>query len=191
MRHRRILVLLPLAAALLLAGDLLQLTGSTFAWTVVLALAFAVFAGGLVVVLGSAGVRAHPLSVVGAVCGFVGAIAGAAMQVLFRAWSVLDEAGHEEALRLLQNHVGIRLSTLVPGVLFPLGLLLLAAGLYRSRQLRLPTALALAVGAAFFPLGHAAGNPFAMVAGDLVLLAALGALAFELRMDVAGTSGYS
>jgi hypothetical protein len=41
-------VFLVLAAAILLAGDIAQLVGSGYAWTVLLAISFAFFAGGLV-----------------------------------------------------------------------------------------------------------------------------------------------
>ena len=170
-----------LGALLLLAGDVLQLLRVPFAWTVLLALAFVLLAAGLLVVPQTLGALDRPTIVAGSLTAFVGAVAGAAMQGLFRAWAVLESAGHSAAVTLLQGHAGIRWTTLFPGLLFPLGLLLLALGLHLSRRLPAVAALTLAVGALLFPVGHAVGLPLALAGGDLVLIAAFVAVYLGTR----------
>jgi hypothetical protein len=63
-------------------------------------------------------------------------------------------------------------STQMIGILFPLGLLILAASIYRSRAASPLAALLLAAGAILFPVGRIAGATFALLGGDLLLLAA-------------------
>jgi hypothetical protein len=72
----------------------------------------------------------------------------------------------------LHAHRLLTLSTLVPGIFFPIGLLILSAGFMRGRVLPLGSFLTLVLGAVLFPIGHAAGIVPALIVGDLVLLAA-------------------
>jgi hypothetical protein len=60
----------------------------------------------------------------------------------------------------------------VPGVLFPLGNLILALALFRARRLGAIASCTLALGALLFPIGHAIGIPAALIGGDVVLAAA-------------------
>ena len=164
------------AALTLLAGDTLQLAATGFAWTVFLVIAFAAFAAGLLLLPpafapqgGAAGLQ------IGSALAFVGSMAGASMQSMFRAWEVLEQSSQAQAVAALRNHRGIFLTTFVPGLLFPLGLLVLAVALYRRAGAM--RALVLALGAVLFPIGHAAGVPVALIAGDVVLLVAFVLLA--------------
>jgi len=137
---------------------------------VVLGLAFAAFAAGLLELRHTLGTRPDGLLTTGIVLAFLGAVAGASMQALFRARQVLDQAFQTEALAVLRDHRGITLTTLAPGILFPAGLLVLSLVLFR-RIGALPAA-ALGLGAVLFPLGHAAGVAAALLAGDAILLVA-------------------
>ncbi len=67
--------------------------------------------------------------------------------------------------------------TMMPAVLFPLGLFLIAAAVVGSPVLPRRGAALLAAGAVLFPLGHGVDAVVAVLGGDLVLLAAFGALA--------------
>ncbi len=172
-----------LATALLLAGSLLLLGGDTlqvmqigFVWTVLLALAFLCFGAGLLLLPVASGWTRRPLVIAGVASAFVGCFAGAGMQVLFRVWEVLERANLAAAADLLRGHSLLTLSTLAPGIFFPLGLLLLAIGLMRARLVPLATSLTLAVGAVLFPIGHAAGFVPALIGGDIVLVAAFAGL---------------
>lgn len=178
-----VLMLLVLAAVLLIAGDLLQLANAGLAWTALLALAFTAFAAGLLLLPEVLAARAEPLMVVGSIVAFLGSIAGASMQAMFRVQEVLQQTSQDEALRALENHRGLTLTTLAPGLLFPLGLLLLSVALFRRGSI--PAAFALALGAVLFPIGHAVGLPLALIGGDVVLLCAFVLLATTRRQAAA------
>ena len=170
--YTRAPALLVFAAITPLLGDILQVTGTAFASTVVATVAFILFAAGVLLLPQALGIEDRTAAVAGSLLAFVGAIAGAAMQVLFRTWAVLEAGGATAAVTLLQNHASLRLTTLVPGILFPLGLLLLALGLHLSRRVRPTASFTLVAGAILFPVGHAAGIIPALILGDIVLLAA-------------------
>lgn len=164
-------------ALLLLGGDLLQVLRVEIAWTILLGLAFLCFGAGLLL-LPQALSLSRPLVTAGILCAFVGCFAGAGMQVLFRASEVLRAAGETRASDLIQSHRAMVISTLAPGILFPIGLLALAIGLPRSR-----VSLSLALGAILFPIGHAVGFAPALLGGDLVLLLAFLLLFLDLKGD--------
>lgn len=165
-------VLLIAGSLLLLAGDLVQVLRGGLLWTILLWLAFICFGAGLLLLPVAFSLTDRPLVVAGIACAFVGCFAGAGMQVLFRVWEVLRGANQEAAVSLLNEHVLLRVSTLVPGIFFPLGLLVLSAGFMWGRVLPLWTSLTLALGAILFPIGHAAGLVPALILGDIVLGAA-------------------
>lgn len=162
-----------LAPLPLMAGDVMQIVGGMgFEWTVALWLSFVLFVPavfGLTYLVARGGSR---LGLWGGAAAFVGCMAGASMQILFRVWAVLDEAGSPETIRLLQGSKKLIVSTQMIGIFFPLGLLILAASIYRSRAASPLAALLLAAGAILFPVGHAMRLNFGLVGGDVLLLAA-------------------
>lgn len=162
-----------LAPLPLLAGDVMLIAGGMgFEWTVALWLSFVLFVPaifGLSYLVARGGSR---LGLWGGAAAFVGCMAGASMQILFRVWAVLDEAGSPETIALLQGSRKLIVSTQMIGIFFPLGLLILAASIYRSRAASPLAALLLAAGAILFPVGRIAGLTFALLGGDLLLLAA-------------------
>jgi len=164
--------LLIAGALLLLGGDVAQVLQGGFLWTILLWLAFVCMGAGLLLLPAALSLNRHPLVMAGVACAFVGCFAGASMQVFFRVREVLQGADQKAAVDLLQGHKLLTLSTLVPGILFPLGLLVLSAGFMRSRVLPLRASLALALGAVLFPVGHAAGFVPALILGDVILLIA-------------------
>lgn len=162
--------LLVAGSLFLLGGDLVQVLRGGFLWTILLSLAFVCFGAGLLLLPLAFSSQRHPLVIAGVASAFVGCFAGASMQVLFRTWEVLQDAHQTSAAELLRTDSALNFSTLVPGVFFPLGLLVLAIGLMLGRTLPLRTTLSLALGAVLFPIGHAAGIVPALVLGDIVLL---------------------
>lgn len=168
--------LLTAGSLLLLGGDLVQVFRGGFLWTILLSLAFVCFAAGLLLLPFGFSLKRHPLVITGVACAFVGCFAGASMQVLFRTWEVLQTANQTSAAELLRTDSALNFSTLVPGIFFPVGLLLLAIGWMYGRALPLLTTLSLALGAILFPIGHAAGVVPAIVIGDIVLLVAFSSL---------------
>lgn len=162
-----------LAPLPLLAGSVMQIVGGFgFEWTLAGWLSFVLFVPaifGLTYLVARGGSR---LGLWGGAAAFAGCMAGASMQVLFRVWAVLEEAGTPEAIRLLQGSRKLIASTQMIGILFPLGLLILAASTYRSRAASPLVALLLAAGAILFPVGRIGGSPFALIGSDLLLMAA-------------------
>lgn len=118
-------LLLIAGSLLMLAGDIVQVVLGGFLWTILLWLAFICFGAGLLLLPVAFSLTDRSLVVTGIVCAFVGCFAGAGMQVLFRALEVLKGADQAAAVDLLNKHAGLSLSTLVPGIFFPLGLLVL------------------------------------------------------------------
>ena len=176
---RAVSILLVAAGVLLLLGDTLHLASKGFAWTVVLALAFTAFAAGLLLLPGALTGSPGWLLLAGATVAFIGSVAGVSMQTLFRVREVLDQSTQPQALDILGRHSGIRFTTLVPGILFPLGLLLISIDLLRREGIAL--ACTLALGAILFPVGHAIGLAPALIGGDIVLLAAFFQVALRLN----------
>ncbi len=162
-----------LAPLPLLAGDVMQVVGGFgFEWTLALWLSFVLFVPavfGVAYLVARSGSR---LGLWGGAAAFVGCMAGASMQILFRVWAVLDEAGSPQTIELLRGSRKLIASTQMIGILFPVGLLLLAASIYRSRAASPLVALLLAAGAILFPVGRIIGVPFALLGGDVLLLAA-------------------
>ena len=167
-----------LAPRLLLAGDCLALLSPySICWTVFLWLLFVCFVPalvGLVVALS----RTQPLlAATGGVIVLIGTMAGASMQAYFRTGILLQNGGHEAAIAFLRTQSVLPLTTQVPGICFPVGLLVLAFALWRSGIAPGWVAATLALGAVLFPVGHAARVNWALMAGDVVLALAFGALA--------------
>lgn len=163
-------ILAPLV--MLTADSFLLLTGRVFVWTIILWLALALFVPaifGLTYLLAGRGSR---LAVLGGATAFFGCMAGASMQVLFRVYAVLDEVGSSQTVGLLRGVIKLTASTQMIGLFFPIGLLILAACLYRGRILHPLVPLSLAIGAILFPMGRILGLLVGMIGSDLLLSAA-------------------
>jgi hypothetical protein len=170
-----------LAPLTFLAGDsLLLIGGMRFEWTIAMWVAFVLFVPaifGLTYLIASQGSR---LAVVGGASAYFGAMAGASMQVLFRVWAVLNEAGSEQTIELLRGSRKLVVSTQFIGIFFPIGLLILAVCLYRSRLVNPLIALALAAGAILFPMGRIAGLLVGLIGSDLMFIIAFGVIGRRL-----------
>jgi hypothetical protein len=156
----------------MLAADLLQLGGLRFEFTLVLWLAFVFFVPailGLTYLITKHGSR---LALYGGAAAFFGAMAGASMQVLFRVWAILEEKNSPQIIELLKGSGKLIATTQMIGIFFPIGLLTLAACLYRNRMVSPLVALVFAAGAILFPVGRIAGFWWAFIGSDILLLAA-------------------
>ena len=174
-----------LAPLLLLVGDCLAIANmNSIWWTLLLWLSFVCFIpalAGLVVALS----RAKPvLAAVSGVVVLIGTMAGAGMQAYFRTGIVLENGGHEAAVAFLRTQRVMLLTSQVPGICFPIGLLLLSLGIWRSRLAPAWVAGTLALGAVLFPIGHAVRVSWALVGGDVVLAVAFAALAIYVMRGV-------
>ena len=162
-----------LAPLVLLIGDAMLLIGALrFEWTIALWVSFVLFVPatfGLTYLAASQGSR---LALVGGASAFIGCMAGASMQVLFRVWAVLNEAGSPQTVDLLRSSRKLIVSTQMIGIFFPIGLLILAASLYRRHLVSPVAPLSLAIGAILFPMGRIAGLLVGLIGGDLLLIVA-------------------
>ena len=162
-----------LAGCVLLAGDIIQIgQGLRVSWTILLSLAFLLFVPatlGLMFLSFSGGEK---LAILGGAATLIGCMAGASMQVLFRVVAILRAGDGDPAIALLRENKLLVLTTQAPGIFFPVGLLLLALALYRSKTMSRVVALTLAAGAILFPIGHAAGISIGLILGDAALLIA-------------------
>jgi hypothetical protein len=164
-----------LAPLVLLTGDAILLIGALrFEWTIALWVAFVLFVPaifGLTYLAASQGSR---LALVGGASAFFGCMAGAGMQVLFRVWAVLNEAGSPQTIELLRSSRKLIASTQMIGIFFPIGLLILAVSLYRRHIVAPIVPLSLAIGAILFPVGRIAGLLVGLLGADVLLIVAFG-----------------
>lgn len=157
----------------LLLGDILQTTNhSNIAWTIFLAIGFLLFVGGMPAINVLIQDSNPKFRLIINVFLLVGAMAGASMQVFFRVLTILENAKLTEAVEVLSMNPALPLSTMVPGIFFPFGLILLGTALFLSKKYPNWKVILLLMGAILFPVGHAAGNAIALITGDLVLVVA-------------------
>ena len=170
-----------LAPVILLTGDLLMVAADMrFEWTIALWLAFVLFVPaifGLTFLLFNDGSR---LALVGGLCAFFGAMAGASMQVLFRVYAVLNERGADQAIELLRDTFKLIATTQMIGIFFPVGLILLAVSVYQSNVFNRMTSLLLLLGAVLFPVGRIGGFAFAVLGSGIFLLAAFAFIGWQI-----------
>ena len=170
-----------LAPTVLLIGDLLPAIGDLrFEWTIALWLAFVLFVPaifGLTFLLYENGNR---LALIGGMMAFFGAMAGASMQVLFRVYAVLAERGVDQAAELLRGTFKLIATTQMIGIFFPIGLILLAISIYRSRIFNPAIPFLLAGGAILFPVGRIVGLMPAVFGSGVLLLAAFGLIGWHI-----------
>jgi hypothetical protein len=170
-----------LAPLVMLGADcFLLITDRRFEWTIGLWLSFVLFVPAIFGATHLAARGGKRLAFVGGALAYVGCMAGASMQVLFRVWAVLNEAGSEQTVELLRSSGKLIASTQMIGILFPIGLLVLAVSLYWSRAVHPLVALSLAGGALLFPLGRIAGLLVGVLGGDLLLTLAFAVIGRRL-----------
>ena len=165
---------------------MLLIGGLRFEWTIALWVSFVLFVPAIFGLSYLAITHGSRVAFVGGASAYFGAMAGASMQVLFRVRAVLDEAGSQQTIELLRGSRKLFVTTQMIGIFFPIGLLILAASLYRRHIVSPIAALSLAIGAILFPMGRIAGLLIGLVGGDLMLIIAFGMIGSRLLS--AGTS---
>jgi hypothetical protein len=170
-----------LAPLVLLAGDLLLIIGQRrFEWTIVLWLSFVLFVPaifGLTYITYDSG---NKLGLMGGASAFFGAMAGASMQILFRVYAVLDDAGVGQATELLQKTMKLIATTQMIGIFFPIGLILLSISIYSNRIFNRLIPLLLTIGAILFPIGRIGGFAIAVIGSGMFLTAAFGLIGWHI-----------
>ncbi len=172
------------SSMVLLAGDILQVVNhDNILWTICLAISFVLFAGGIPAVNSLICDTNKRLRLLIIILLLIGAIAGASMQVLFRTLIILRNANFTDAIETLSNNTALSVTTMVPGIFFPLGLILLCFALFFAKTYPTWKIILLLIGAVSFPVGHAMGNLIALVAGDLILISAWLMFSTELQPE--------
>ena len=157
----------------LLLGDVLQIIDPhTVYWTICLTISFLLFIGGIPAINSLMDPTPVIFRLLVSSSLLVGALAGASMQVLFRANILLQDANATEAVAVLSQSSIMAFTTLVPGIFYPVGLLLLSIALFLTKKYSTWKVVLLLIGAISFPIGHALGNPFALLTGDVLLIGA-------------------
>jgi len=169
-----------IAPLLMLAADLLQTGSLKFEFTIVLWLAMVFFVLAVLGLTYSAASRGSRLALFGGAAAFFGAMAGASMQVLFRVHAVLEEKNLPQTVDVLKGSLKLVATTQMIGIFFPLGLLILAFCLYRTRVVVPLVAIVLAAGAILFPVGRIGGFWWAFSGSDILLLIAFGLAGLRL-----------
>ncbi len=161
------------SSVILILGDVLQVINhDSILWTVCLAISFVLFVGGIPAINSLIYTSDKTLRLTINIFLLVGAIAGASMQVLFRTIIILNNEKFSDATTALSAHPSLAFTTMVPGILYPIGLILLCIALFFARQYAVWKVVLLLMGAISFPVGHAIGNIIALVVGDVLLLCA-------------------
>ncbi|HEX7242824.1 MAG TPA: hypothetical protein VF263_21225, partial [Longimicrobiaceae bacterium] len=145
------------APLLLTVADALQLADpGTVPWTIFLWVAFVAFIPAIFTVAALLHGRAPRWALLAGAAATTGAVAGAGIAVLSRVRAFLASPAVDRAVGLpareaIERSSLIALTTLVPGILFPLGTMLLAAGLAWTRSVPRGAAALLGLGGLLFP----------------------------------------
>lgn len=128
--------------------------------------------------------RADRIGLAGGALCVVGTYAAARMSSLFQLDALLG-AGVEgvpaDAVRTALAADPVLWATVfVPGLCFPLGLVVLGAGLFVSGAASRRVAVALAAGAVLFPVGRAIGILPALIVSDVLILLAMSSIGLRL-----------
>jgi hypothetical protein len=160
------------APLLLLASTVLRFgMGRVFEWYATMKLSFfffAVAALGLVHLLKG---RADGSRLVGGALTLAGCLSGAS--IVMAAYILESLQGRVPEAQQMSLYLTVVNSPL-PGLLFPVGLLMLAVALFRKKVVALWAGLLLALGAILFPVGRAVGLEWAVWACDALLAVSMG-----------------
>ncbi|MEZ5426253.1 MAG: hypothetical protein R2747_08315 [Pyrinomonadaceae bacterium] len=114
----------------------------------------------------------------------LGAINGATLYSFGYFFRVMSHAGADQATtgafeRIFREVYLTVVQIPLPGIFFPLGLLILAVGLFRSKLVPAGVAVLLALAAISFPMGRIPANPLICLITDLLLTVSLGLIAWQ------------
>ena len=163
----------------LLGSDLLLQTAS-FEWTIGLWIAMVLMIPALIgftYLLASNGSR---FAIIGGCFAYLGLVAGASMQVLFRVYSVLEEQGSMAAIEQLRSTFKLVASTQMIGLTWPLGLILLSIACLTTRAVHFAIPILLVLGAIAFPIGRIAGSNAGVLISGMVFIAAFSMIGMKL-----------
>jgi hypothetical protein len=187
-RRRGAAACLIAAPALMLAGDALRYwAGAQHAWLVMVKLSFALFVGAALALVGLTRGRADGAGLLGGALAVVGCLAGSGIltaTAIFQSFdaAALGEAA-ERAVEASMTKSGVGAYILfypLPGLAFPIGFLVLAYALRRSRAASPAAAPLVALGALLFPVGRIGGVEAAVMGSGLALTLGMSLAALRL-----------
>jgi hypothetical protein len=160
-----------LGPIVMVAADSINIFGGqAFIASIVLWLAFVLIVPGLIGFTYLLTANGSKLAFVGGVLAYLGAMAGAAMQVLFRVYAVLGETDSTAAIDQLRGTFKLIAATQMIGLPFPIGLLLLAISYYRNGSAGFIHPVLLAIGAVLFPIGRIGLQEWAILASGVLIM---------------------
>ena len=178
LRRRAAGVSLLAAPLLLLASSVLRFVlGLAFEWYLTMKLSFfffAVAALGLVHLLRG---RADGSSLVGGAMALAGCLSGASIVTMAYVMEAVQPGVPAEQLQSLYVTL---VNSPLPGLFFPIGLLILAVALFRKEVVPLWAGLLFTLGAVFFPVGRISGFVWAVYACDVLLMISLGYIGWRV-----------
>ena len=172
LRRRAAGVSLVAAPALLLTSSVLRFVfGLQFEWYLTMKLSFFFFAVGALGLVHLLRGRADGSGHVGGAMVLAGCLSGASIVTMAYILEVFRGRVPEDQLASLYVTL---VNSPLPGLLFPVGLLILAVALFRKQAVALWAGLLLAAGAILFPVGRIPGLVWAVFACDVLLTLSLG-----------------
>lgn len=179
-RRRRIaggcLIFAPLV--MLVADAVLVAFGEEAAfwpWSLGLWVSFYLFVGAVLAMVRLLSRGADRLGLAGGGLTIAGILMAATMQGMFRTFHSM-EAREIDEVTMRAVHEPLIATTQAPGLLFPVGMLILGVALWKTRVMPRPMVLVFFLGTALFPVGRIFLGPALSVVSDLLLLVALGDL---------------
>lgn len=188
-RRRRIAGACLVAAPLvMLAADTTGLIRGDAAFWPVSILLFVSFIFFVPAIVGMSALAAHGsdrLGLTGAGLSLVGLLTGVSILGVYRALYVALGSAHMPDVLSPEGQETLLASTFQTGILFPIGLIVLAVALRRAGALSTAAAALMALGAVLFPVGRIIVGFPASVASDVCLSLALVPLGVSLRAGAA------
>jgi hypothetical protein len=183
LRRRVAGVSMIVAPVLLLTSSVLRFVlGLSFEWYLTMKLSFFFFALAALGLLHLLRGRADGSGHVGAAMALGGCISGAS--IVTAAYIIESIQGRVPEEQMAGLYLTIVNSPL-PGLLFPVGLLILAVALFRKQAVAPWAGLLLAAGAILFPVGRIPGLVWAIFACDVLLTVSLGYIGWRVLSTTA------
>jgi hypothetical protein len=177
---------------LMVIGDLMHIfAGFDFVWTIVMWSAMMMMIPATIGFTYLVAKGGGSLALVGGILAYFGLLAGASMQVLFRVYAVLSEAGSTATIRQLGSTFKLVASTQIIGIAWPVGLLILSLICFRVRSISSIVPIVLIIGAITFPIGRIGDQGWAVILSGVTFVIGYGMLAQRLFQEANAASGGS
>ncbi|HEX5707317.1 MAG TPA: hypothetical protein VFX96_08475 [Pyrinomonadaceae bacterium] len=175
------------APLLMLACDIANRAGLGAHFVTLMKLSFVFFVGSILALVHLLRERTDGLGLVGGGMALIGCLSGSAIVTMYLwEWSFTTAGVDAATTQTVENALrttGVPMMVVMyplPGLFFPLGLLILSVGLLRARVVPAWAAALLALGAILFPVGRIPRIWAASMASDVALLVSLGAIGLRV-----------